>query len=198
MYICVCSRALVQVSFNDLKGKGDPEVTREEKSCGRVTKCLSIWSRMCKNGDFFAWRGCHCRNQILAMSLTKSNVSSTSFNPPLLLTEWMSPHYKFKSTNLRAPSPPGSVLWLCSSASRGWECTFPSFSISVGLCPGVLLWDLGFEQWKTQSQTLCCIFAVSEGTSKSAVCMMSFYFTTQLLPNKNGCSFGELSLPHRL
>lgn len=53
----------------------------------------------------------------------------------------------------------------------------PSFSISADLCPGVLLWDLGFEPWKAQSQTPCCVFAGSESTSNSAVCVMSFYFT---------------------
>lgn len=66
-----------------------------------------------------------------------------------------------------------------------------------GLVPGVLLWDLGFERCKAQSQAPHCTFAVSERIN-SALCVMSLHFTTQLLPGKNGCSFREPHPPHRL
>lgn len=103
----------------------------------------------------------------------------------------MSPRYKFKSTNLRAPSPPGPALRLTAVLLQR------AFAVSACSCPGLLGWDLGFEQQKTQSDSVLCVLAVSESASESATCVMSFCFTTQLLPNKNGCSFGEPNLPHR-
>lgn len=53
--LCVSSGVLVQVWFNASKVRGDPELTWEDKSGGRVMKHL-FWSRVCEIGNFLPGR----------------------------------------------------------------------------------------------------------------------------------------------
>lgn len=130
------------------------------------------------------------------MSLTKSDMSSTSFNPPELLTKWMSPCYKFKSTNLRAPFQPGTALRLCQSRLTQPFCFkghLPSLRAhALEFWFGI--WGLNSGKHKAR---LRAVRARCLGKHVRK-CPMSdeFLFHDQLFPNKNGCSFREPNLPH--
>lgn len=105
------------------------------------------------------------------MSLSRNHLSLIWFNPPLLLAEWMSPHYKFLSANLRAPALPGSVLR--SSVTR--RCSFkgvaahiPFFLPLRGLLPGSFA--LGFGAGTVEISKPSS-FTASDHIRKCRVCV---------------------------
>lgn len=118
----------------------------------------------------FAWKGCPCRSQTLAMSLARSSMSLISFYPPLLLAEWMSPHYKFQSANLRAPAPPGSALRSSVTRRRSFKgvaAHIPFVLPLHGLVPGSFALGFGARAVEISKPSS---FAASEHIKKRRVC----------------------------